>query len=170
MDDAKLTAVARILTPDISAAEIAASFAFSIPPGASIEKTGDREWLIDRPERCTASTSLCSAIIFKTPLSKFGLVEAQQTAGLKGGISHETLMAKLKYWDAKYGIRILAATTESVQVYFEKLPDDLSLLCTEFYLFCQPIELSDDDQANAAAMRDMAAAFRKSHTMNFGWH
>jgi len=140
-------------------------------PGSTVTKLGDRHWLIDRPERFIVSPMLRVSTVFKTPKgsSGFEMVKAKCTSGINYGIDNDHVIEKLKYWDKKYGVTVVEATFEGMKISFKKLPDDLSELCTEFFLFCPEIELSDDEHRNAAVMREIADKFRKTKVMSFWW-
>ena len=97
------------------------------------------------------------------------MVRAQVTNGLNYGIDNEGVIEKLKYWDKKYGVTVIEATFEGMKISFRTLPDDLSELCTEFFLFCPDLEMSDDEHSNAARMREMADGLRKTKVMSFWW-
>ncbi|MDQ5938189.1 MAG: hypothetical protein QG574_5552 [Cyanobacteriota bacterium erpe_2018_sw_21hr_WHONDRS-SW48-000092_B_bin.40] len=148
-----------------------AGFSLRLLPGSTVTKFGDRQWLIEQPERFTASPRIRVSTVFKTPKgsSGFDMVKAQGTSGINYGIDNDHVIEKLKYWDKKYGVTVIEATFEGMKISFKKLPDDLSELCTEFFLFCPEIELSDDEHRNAAVMREIADKFRKTKVMSFWW-
>ncbi len=148
-----------------------AGFSLRLLPGSTVTKVGDRQWLIEQPERFTASPKIRVSTVFKTPKasSGFDMVKAQGTSGINYGIDNDHVIEKLKYWDKKYGVTVIEATFEGMKISFKKLPDDLSELCTEFFLFCPEIELSNDEHRNAAVMREIADRLRKTKVMNFWW-
>jgi len=148
-----------------------AGFALRLLPGSTVTKLGDRQWLIEQPERFTASPKIRVSTVFKTPKASagFDMVKAQGTSGINYGIDNDHVIEKLKYWDKKYGVTVNEATFEGMKISFKKLPDDLSELCTEFFLFCPEIELSDDEHRNAAVMREIADRLRKTKVMSFWW-
>jgi hypothetical protein len=54
-------------------------------------------------------------------------------------LSTEDIIEKLRQWDTQYGIEISDVEFDSVNVTFEKLPNDLSNLALEIYEFCPDI-------------------------------
>lgn len=148
-----------------------AGLALRLLPGSTVTKLGERHWLIDMPERYIVSPKLRVSTVFKTTKasSGFDMVRAQGTNGINSGIDNEGVIEKLKYWDKKYGVTVIEATFEGMKISFKNLPDDLSELCTEFFLFCPEIELSDDEHSNAARMRQMADNLRKTKVRSFWW-
>lgn len=170
-EDAGSSQLAKLLLDNPSAMSETLKPGLRLLPGSTVSKIDDRHWLIDRPERYIVSPMLRVSTVFKTPKasSGFDMVRAQGTNGLNYSISNEDVIDKLKYWDKKYGVIIVEATFESMKVSFKKLPDDLSELCTEFFLFCPDIEMSADEHSNAARMRSMADSLKKTKVMSFWW-
>lgn len=142
-----------------------------IEPGTKIKKTGDRRWLLDRPARYEAKATIKLATLMKMPKGDFGieLVKTQNTNGLNHGIDNRRVVDQLNRWNNKYGITVLEATFDSMKVKFKSLPDDLSELLTEVFLFDPEIELSECEMTNAAVMRDMASQVRQTKTISFWW-
>jgi len=170
-EDAGSSQLAKLLLDNPSAMSETLKPGLRLLPGSTVSKIDDRHWLIDRPERYIVSPMLRVSTVFKTPKasSGFDMVRAQGTNGLNYSISNEDVIDKLKYWDKKYGVIVVEATFESMKVSFKKLPDDLSELCTEFFLFCPDIEMSADEHSNAARMRSMADSLKKTKVMSFWW-
>ena len=147
------------------------SLMLRIPPGSSVSNEGDRHWIITVPERFDARVRLRTATVFKLPTqsSGFELVEAQGTDGTNYGLDTKAIINKLKYWDKKYGVTVIEASRDRVKVRFKKLPDDISELCTECFLFCPDIELSPNEHDSAARLRQLAAEIKKTNQMSFWW-
>ncbi len=142
-----------------------------LEPGSTVKRTGDRRWLINRPARYTARALTRIATVMKIPKNTVGfeMVRAQGTNGLNYSISNEMVVDKLKYWDEKYGVTVLEASGDTMKIRFKNLPDDLSELCSEIFLFCPEIELSADENANAAIMRVLARSIRATNETSFWW-
>lgn len=140
-------------------------------PGATVEKIGERKYLVDTPARYTAFALKRVATVMKVPTGQAGfeMVRSKQTNGLNYNLDNEKIIAKLKYWDAKYGVTVLEAKGDGLTIRFKKLPDDLSELCTEIFLFCPEMELHENENSNAAAMRKFAKSLRETKTANFWW-
>lgn len=170
-EDAGSSKLAKMLLDNPAAVRATVEPGLRLLPGSTVTKLGERHWLVDRPERYIVSPMLRVATVFKTPKasSGFEMVKAQGTSGMNYGIDNEGVIEKLKYWDKKYGVTVIEATFEGMKISFKNLPDDLSELCTEFFLFCPEIELSDDEHSNAARMRQMADNLRKTKVRSFWW-
>ncbi len=170
-DSDGIVQMAKLLMTNPPAAKDAMRLDLRLLPGSTVTKLGERQWMIDRPERFTARPMLRTATVIKVPKnsSGFEMVKAQCTSGMNYGIDNDHVIEKLKYWDKKYGVTVIEATFEGMKISFKNLPDDLSELCTEFFFFCPEIELSDDEHSNAARMRQMADNLRKTKVRSFWW-
>ena len=51
----------------------------------------------------------------------------------------EDLVRKLQEYDAKYGIDIFHAETDTIEFRFRSLPEDLAAFCADLYEFCPDI-------------------------------
>lgn len=170
-EDAGSSKLAKMLLDNPAAVRATVEPGLRLLPGSTVTKVGERQWLIDRPERYIVEPMLRVSTVFKTPKasSGFDMVKAQCTSGMNYGIDNDHVIEKLKYWDKKYGVTVIEATFEGMKISFKTLPDDLSELCTEFFLFCPDLEMSDDEHSNAARMRQMADRLRKTKVMSFWW-
>jgi hypothetical protein len=63
-------------------------------------------------------------------------LKSKQTDGANYGVSTEDIIARLKEWDAKYGIETSDIAHDSVTVRFKTVPDDTRPLADEIYAFC----------------------------------
>jgi len=142
-----------------------------LEPGTTVKKLGDRRWQLDTPARYTATSTIRIASVMKAPKGSTGfeLVKAAGTNGINSSIDNDDVIAKLKYWDSKYGVTVLEANGDSLKIRFKNLPDDLSELCSEIFFFCSEMELSEDENRNAATMRSMARRLRETKTQSFWW-
>lgn len=142
-----------------------------LEPGTTVQKLGDRRWQLDTPARYTATSTIRIATIMKAPQGSTGfeLVKAAGTNGINSSIDNDDVIDKLKYWDSKYGVTVLEANGDSLKIRFKNLPDDLSELCSEIFFFCSEMELSEDENRNAAIMRSMARRLRETKTQSFWW-
>ena len=157
---ARESAVFQALMPDIR-----------IMPGSVIKKIGDRRWRIDVPARFTATSDIKLATVTKVDKNSIGLelLENNHTSAPNYSISTAMIFEKVKYWNAKYGAQVMDAGRDRFTLKFKSLPDDLSELCTELFMFCPEIELSGDENNNAASMRVMAKRLRNDKTFAFWW-
>lgn len=147
-------------------------YGFRIEPGSTVEKLGQRRWRINRPARYVANAEPCVASVIKVGKgsSGFNLVVKQGTNGANYNISTQMILSKLKQWNEKYGVNIIEAKSSSLKISFKKLPDDLSELCTEMFLFCPDlIDLQGGEQENAATMRHFAGVLQKTKVIDFWW-
>lgn len=142
-----------------------------LAPGATVKKIGERRWLIDRPARYTAKANIRIATVAKVNKgsSGFELIKTMGTDGTNYGLNNEAIIAKLTEWDKKYGVTVLEAGADSLKIRLTKLPDDISELCTDYFLFCPNICLSDDECSNASTMREEAIRIRKTRELSFWW-
>lgn len=58
---------------------------------------------------------------------------------------------------------------DSFTILFDRLPDDLSPLCSEFFAFCGCLVKRGDEQECALQMKKMADNLRSSKRMTFWW-
>jgi hypothetical protein len=70
---------------------------------------------------------------------KFDILRASKSDGINYDITNADLIEKLKSWDAKYGIDIWQAETDTVQLTLSKLPVDLVTFSQEIYEFCPDV-------------------------------
>lgn len=168
---AQLLKILMTATPQVRQQSLSMLPILRIPPGSSVTREGDRHWLITVPERYTATVRLRTATVFKLPAqgSGYELVEAQGTNGINYGLNTNAVINKLKYWDKKYGVTVLEASPDSVKIRFKDLPDDISELCTECFLFCPDIELSPNEHESAARLRQLASEIKSTYQMSFWW-
>ncbi|MDZ4836329.1 MAG: DUF4253 domain-containing protein [Candidatus Melainabacteria bacterium] len=139
-----------------------------VPPGSTVSKISFNHWKVDAPECYTARLHKRLAFISKTR-DKFELIRSLGTYAPNYSITNEMVLDQLKSWDKKYGVKVLSAGGDCIEIELENLPNDMSALCTESFHFCGELELTDDENMNAAIMRDLAARIRKSKKMNFWW-
>ncbi|WP_299246802.1 DUF4253 domain-containing protein [uncultured Aquimarina sp.] len=67
---------------------------------------------------------------------KFDILKIQKTDGINFDIENEDVIKKLKDWDKIYGIEILGADYDWVDLTFNKDIKDISLFAKEVYDFC----------------------------------
>lgn len=142
-----------------------------IEPGTTVKKIGDRRWQLDRPARYTAEATIKLATVMKMPKDDFGieLVRTQGTNGINYGVDNDMVIEKLKSWNDKYGISVLEASFDSMTVKFKTLPDDLSELVTEYFLFDPELEVRGTEPYAASVMRETASKLRQTRTLSFWW-
>lgn len=142
-----------------------------IEPGTIVKKIGERRWSLDRPARYEARATIKIATAMKMPKDDFGieLVRSQGTNGLNYSVDNDMVIEKLKKWNKQYGISVLEASHDSMTVKFKNLPDDLSELVTEYFLFDPEMEVHGTEQYAASVMRETAKKLRQTHTLSFWW-
>lgn len=105
-----------------------------------------------------------------TSLDKFDLVRSAGTSGPNYSVDTRMVIEKLKHWDSLYGVEIQEAKHDTVRLTLDKLPNDLSELCTEIWLLCpDAVELSSDYLRNASAMRSFAQRLRETKQITLWW-
>ncbi|WP_303316422.1 DUF4253 domain-containing protein [Flavivirga abyssicola] len=67
---------------------------------------------------------------------KFDILSVQKTDGINFEIENKDVIEKLKDWDKIYGIEILGADYDWVELIFEKDIKNVSLFAKEVYEFC----------------------------------
>lgn len=92
---------------------------------------------------------------------QFDILRAAQTNGGNYGLTTERLIEDLQGYDAKYGINIIQAETDSIGFYFRTVPGDpvdLAQLCVDLTTFCPDI-----------AEDPIAANITKSRKITLWW-
>ena len=72
-------------------------------------------------------------------MDKYQPLRDAETNGYNYDLEPEDIIEKLQQWDMQYGIEISDVEFDSVNVTFQKLPDDLTNLALEIYEFCPDI-------------------------------
>lgn len=67
---------------------------------------------------------------------KFDPLREHGTNGVNVGLGTAEVIAKLRAWDERYGIRISDVAGDRLVVDFDELPDDLRAFAREIYAFC----------------------------------
>ncbi|AEI45119.1 DUF4253 domain-containing protein [Paenibacillus mucilaginosus] len=70
---------------------------------------------------------------------QFAIVEHAGTDACNYGMAMEDILAKLKSFDERYGIRIREASWDSVGFDLVRRPDDIPAFCAELYEFCPDV-------------------------------
>lgn len=147
---------------------------FTLPPFSTVSKVSNGKWKITTSTSYTVHTILYNATLVKSdkdPKSKFNTLIGAGTSGCNYAVSNEMIIEKLQKWDELYGIQLHEAKFDSFTISFDKLPDDLSHLCTEMWLFCPDLcEIDHGDyEQKAAIMKDFARKFKDSKKVSFWW-
>ena len=151
-----------------------------IAPGSEIEKLGDNKFRIKPPFEAMVHLKVVRAILKKSaPVQatsgandKYAPLRSAQTDGTNYRVDTDMIIAKLKQWDALYGINVIAAKQDLVTIEFDRLPEDLDHLCTEIWLFCPAgvVDLAQKDYCGKAAeMRRFATKLRQDHELTLWW-
>ncbi|PKB43055.1 uncharacterized protein DUF4253 [Cellulophaga sp. RHA19] len=69
-------------------------------------------------------------------MDKFDILKTQKTDGINFGIENKDVIEKLKVWDKKYGIEILGADYDWVDLTFNTDIIDIAAFAAEVYDFC----------------------------------
>ncbi|MCA9070849.1 MAG: DUF4253 domain-containing protein [Planctomycetaceae bacterium] len=67
---------------------------------------------------------------------QFAELRDKQTNGINYGHSTDDVIARLKRWDERFGIKIVRAEHDLVELELNTLPDDLDAFVREIYQFC----------------------------------
>lgn len=152
-----------------------ASGGLHIPPMATVEKVSANQWKITTSPSYTVQTILLQATVGKDKkgdsASNFNALVAAETSGPNYGVDTNMVIEKVKKWDKLYGVQLLNAEADRFSISFAKLPDDLSHLCTEMWLFCPDlIDIhSGHYERKAIMMRDFANKLKDSKKVSFWW-
>ncbi|PQO43559.1 DUF4253 domain-containing protein [Blastopirellula marina] len=71
--------------------------------------------------------------------NQFDILRIAATDAVNFDMTTDDLVKKLQEYDAKYGIDIFHAETDTVQFRFEQLPEDMPAFCEDLYEFCPDI-------------------------------
>ena len=69
-------------------------------------------------------------------MAKFDILREKQTNGINYGRSNDDVITTLEQWDSLYGATVTNAEHDSVNVKFDRLPDDIHQFAAEVYEFC----------------------------------
>jgi hypothetical protein len=144
----------------------------TIPPGSKITKLGNRRWMIECPERYTATTHTHVATIVKVAKDDVGLelIRTQETDGTNYSVTNQMIQDKVSDWNTRYGVVVTEADRNTVTLQFKKLPDDLRSLCAEIFLFSPcSMQLFKDEIGNLAEMRKFATHLRNTKELTLYW-
>nr|WP_253260919.1 DUF4253 domain-containing protein [Rhodanobacter glycinis] len=76
----------------------------------------------------------------------------------------EDLIRKLKQWDVAYGIDIVMADTDTIQLRLKTVPPDIHAFAKELYAFCPDIV----DQG-VGSVEKLERSIRESRTVFLWW-
>ncbi|MCC9607267.1 DUF4253 domain-containing protein [Blastopirellula sp. JC732] len=71
--------------------------------------------------------------------NQFDILRIAQTDAANFDMDTEDLVRKLQEYDAKFGIDIFHAETDTIQFRLLQLPDDMPAFCSDLYEFCPDI-------------------------------
>lgn len=80
-----------------------------------------------------------SEIVVAAGDDQFDMLRIAQSDAINFGMETEDLVRKLQEYDAKYGIDIFHAETDTIEFALRSMPDDLSAFCQDLYKFCPDI-------------------------------
>jgi len=142
-------------------------FLFPIPYGAKVKFLSPGLWHVDCPARYIARAVERTAVVERLPKDSIGLelIYSQGTGNALGRISQKQTVEKIKFFNKKYGARVISARLESFRLRFQVLPGDLSELCHEIRTFTGPTYLSSDETEQARRTRQEAQNIRSTKTV-----
>ena len=86
------------------------------------------------------------------------------TNGWNFDISPEQVIAKLKAWDATFGLRYVGVGFDWVEARFKRQPDDMAACAAEVYAFCPDVVDQGTDTVEA-----LAAEMKADNTLYLWW-
>jgi len=145
-------------------------------PRSLVKQVGQKHYQITTPAYVGAIVHRSYLLIAKDPQGAVSaandpaaLLIRMQTDGANYNVTNEMIADKVRTWDKLYGVKVTKASRDAFTVQFSRLPDDLSPLCSEFYMLCGEMLQQGDEEEQAAEMRKMAATLRKTKEMSFWW-
>ncbi|WP_426448887.1 DUF4253 domain-containing protein [Paenibacillus sp. S-38] len=78
-------------------------------------------------------------VIVGSGRNQYAIVEYEGTFAGNYDLTNEDILAKLKSFDERYGIRIREASWDSVGFDLVRRPDDIPAFCAELYEFCPDV-------------------------------
>ena len=95
---------------------------------------------------------------------QFDILRMQETNGDNYEISNEKVIAKVKEWDQRFGLRIIGAGLDWLEIDFINQPKDIQEFAEEVYTFCPDVV----DQG-AAKVESLANEMKKTNTLYLWW-
>lgn len=145
-------------------------------PRSLVKQVGPKHYQITTPAYVRTIVHRSYLLIAKDPQGAVSaandpaaLLIRMQTDGANYNVTNEMIADKVRTWDKLYGVKVTKASRDAFTVQFSRLPDDLSPLCSEFYMLCGEMLQQGDEEEQAAEMRKMAATLRKTKEMSFWW-
>ncbi len=80
-----------------------------------------------------------SEVVVATGANQFDILRVAQSDAVNYDMDTEDLVRKLQEYDAKYGIDIFHAETDTIEFTFRSFPEDLRGFCNDLYEFCPDI-------------------------------
>lgn len=95
-------------------------------------------------------------LVIAPGLDQFDIVRLAGTDGVNHGLSTEDIVSELRLWDSEFGIDIVGAETDTLDIRFKSAPPDVEKFAQRVYHFCPDIVHQDLGSvvALAAKMRD----------------
>ncbi len=82
------------------------------------------------------------------------IVRIRQTTGANINVYNEDIIKRLADWNSKYGIHVLGAGVDWVQISFDELPKNMDQFSKEVYQFC-PDSVEQGTETVAALKREI---------------
>jgi hypothetical protein len=95
---------------------------------------------------------------------QFDIVKLRRTDGINWDIEHEKVLARLKEWDSRYGLRIMGANQDWVQAEFLRQPTDMLEFAREVYRFCPDVVNQGAESVDA-----LASEMKATNTVYLWW-
>lgn len=116
-------------------------------------------------ERSLASPSVeGTEVVVGKGRSQFDILRIAATDAINYDMVTEDLIARLKQWDAAYGIDIYKASTDTIELRLKTLPPDLHAFAAQLYAFCPDIV----DQG-MGSVDELEEYVRRTRTVPLWW-
>lgn len=103
-------------------------------------------------------------VVIAPAASKFDILRIARSDAVNFDIDTEELVSKFEDIDKRFGIDIVQAETDTVEITLDQLPDDMFVFAEEVYAFCPDIV----DQG-IGSVEDLADAIEMSGSIHFWW-
>ena len=125
---------------------------------------------VRRDSMCRITTTEAVVLRDEDP---FAFVRFRKTNGCNYGLETEDVVAQLKIWHARFGLDILRADFDFVEMRFNSLPADIMGFVEEVYWFCEDVadveahpkllKSKEELCQRALKMPDVSSEFRKRY-------
>ncbi|WP_458576359.1 DUF4253 domain-containing protein [Aliamphritea spongicola] len=111
----------------------------------------------------TGRTREAELVVFASD-NQLDILKVAQTDGINHDLTNDLIVSRLESWDKAYGIDIWQAESDTIQLTFKTLPDDIAAFQEEIYAFCPDII----DQGSGD-INDIGNYLRQANSVYLWW-